>query len=90
MEASSSAEMDMLYYALLSNTEKDNIDEHLGRVYIHHWQDDVLRLRAILAEKTWIAFDLDDTLHEFRRSSGAATTKVLEQSFCKIKFPKFI
>jgi putative hydrolase of the HAD superfamily len=39
----------------------------------------MLRLRAILAEKTWIGFDLDDTLHEFRRSSETATNKVLEE-----------
>ncbi|KAH6721848.1 HAD-superfamily hydrolase, subfamily IA, variant 1 [Leptodontidium sp. MPI-SDFR-AT-0119] len=30
------------------------------------------------AEKKWIGFDLDDTLHEFRRSSGLATSKSLE------------
>ncbi|KAJ7214067.1 HAD-superfamily hydrolase, subfamily IA, variant 1 [Mycena pura] len=28
--------------------------------------------------RSWIAFDLDDTLHEFRRASGAATTGTLE------------
>ncbi|KAL0936226.1 oxidoreductase family protein [Colletotrichum truncatum] len=36
------------------------------------------RIRAALAEKTWFGFDLDDTLHEFRRASSAATTKTLE------------
>ena len=30
------------------------------------------RLRDSLAEKSWIGFDLDDTLHEFRRASGKA------------------
>lgn len=34
-------------------------------------------LHASLAEKTWIGFDLDDTLHEFRRASGAATSDAL-------------
>ncbi|KAF2664623.1 HAD-superfamily hydrolase, subfamily IA, variant 1 [Microthyrium microscopicum] len=38
---------------------------------------DFLRIQAILAEKTWIGFDLDDTLHEFRQASKAATTEVL-------------
>ena len=42
-------------------------------------EDDILRLRAILAERTWIGFDLDDTLHEFRRSSGIATHRVLAE-----------
>lgn len=77
VETSSSVDTDVLYHDLLSNTEKDNIEEHLGRLYIRCWQDDILRLRAILAEKTWVGFDLDDTLHEFRRSSGTATNKVL-------------
>ena len=79
VEASSSIEIDVPYHGLLSNTEKDNIEEQLGRLYIHCWEGDILRLRAILAEKTWIGFDLDDTLHEFRRSSGTATNKVLEE-----------
>lgn len=78
MEASSSIEIDVPYHGLLSNTEKGNIEEQLGRLYIHCWEGDILRLRAILAEKTWVGFDLDDTLHEFRRSSGTAT-KVLEE-----------
>lgn len=40
--------------------------------------EDAKRLREILLAKTWIGFDLDDTLHEFRRSSGRATQAVLE------------
>ena len=67
------------YHNFLSNTEKDTriIEEQVGFLYLPCWQDDVLRLRAILAEKTWIGFDLDDALHEFRRSSGIATDKSL-------------
>lgn len=79
VEANSSVEPEVPYHGLLSNTEKDNIEEHVGLLYLRCWQDDVLRLRAILAEKIWIGFDLDDTLHEFRRSSGTATDKVLEE-----------
>jgi putative hydrolase of the HAD superfamily len=40
---------------------------------------DISRLRTIIAEKTWVGFDLDDTLHEFRRSSGIATNKILDE-----------
>ena len=89
VKASSSVEKDVPYHGLLSNPEKDNIEEHLGRLYIRCWQDDILRLRAILAEKTWIGFDLDDNLHEFRRSSGTATNKVLEEisKRCDIPLP---
>jgi HAD superfamily hydrolase (TIGR01549 family) len=64
---------------LLSNAEKDTLEEHLGRQYLRCWQDDVARLRAILTGKSWFGFDLDDTLHEFRRASGAATHSVLEE-----------
>lgn len=35
-------------------------------------------MKDSLAKKTWIGFDLDDTLHEFRRASGAATGSVLQ------------
>ena len=79
IEASSSDEPDVPYHALLSNTEKKNIEKHAGFLYLHCWQDDVLRLRAVLTEKTWIGFDLDDTLHEYRRSSETATNKALEE-----------
>ena len=34
-------------------------------------------LGRVLLAKTWIGFDLDDTLHEFRRASGVATDEVL-------------
>ncbi|KAI0381426.1 HAD-like domain-containing protein [Hypomontagnella monticulosa] len=76
--ASSSTEADIPYRGLLSNTEKSHIEENLGRLYLRCWQDDIPRLRATLTEKTWFGFDLDDTLHEFRLSSGKATDKVLE------------
>ena len=77
VEASSAIESDVPYHDLLSNAEKDNIEKHAGFPYVRCWQDDIVRLRAILAEKTWIGFDLDDTLREFRRSSGIATDNVL-------------
>lgn len=35
------------------------------------------KLEEILAEKSWIGFDLDDTLHEFRSASSTATNKTL-------------
>ncbi|RYP03708.1 hypothetical protein DL764_004969 [Monosporascus ibericus] len=79
LEASSSVEEDMPYQGLLSNAEKEKIEEHVGQLYIRCWEDDVLRLQAILKERSWFGFDLDDTLHEFRRSSGIATDKTLEE-----------
>jgi hypothetical protein len=79
VEAGSSVVSDVLYHGLLSNTEKDTIEEQLDRLYVQCWGSAILRLRTIIAEKTWIGFDLDDTLHGFRRSSGTATNKVLEE-----------
>jgi putative hydrolase of the HAD superfamily len=77
VEASSSVEIDVPYHDLLSNIEKDHIEEQLGRLYIQCWQDGILRLRAVLTSKSWLEFDLDDTLPEFRRSSGTATEATL-------------
>jgi FMN phosphatase YigB (HAD superfamily) len=79
LEASTSVITDVPTHGLLSNDEKDYIEEQVGRSYVRCWQDEALRLRATLLEKSWIGFDLDDTLHEFRRASSAATEKVLTE-----------
>ena len=79
VETSSTVEANVPYHDLLSNAEKDKIEEHAGFLYARLWEDDIMRLRAILTERTWIGFDLDDTLHEFRRSSGVATSRVLAE-----------
>lgn len=78
VEAHSSIRDDLPCHGLLSNGEKDILEERLGRLYLELWRDDVLRLREIIKEKPWIGFDLDDTLHEFRYASGQATIAVLE------------
>ena len=78
-KTSSTVEPDMPYHNLLSNAKKDNIEEHAGLLNARCLEDDILRLRAILIERTWIGFDLDDTLHEFRRSSEIATNRVLTE-----------
>lgn len=39
---------------------------------------DAARFRNALLQKSWFGFDLDDTLHEFRRASHKATTATLE------------
>ena len=89
VEASSSVESNVPYHGLLSNKEKDEIEKRVGSLYLRCWQNDVLRLRAILAEKTWIGFDLDDTLHEFHRSSEKAINKTLEKIFQRYGTPIF-
>lgn len=35
-------------------------------------------LRSALSSKVWFAFDLDDTLHEFRKASGQASLSVFQ------------
>lgn len=87
VESKSSIESDVPYHGLLSNAEKDDIENKLGGLYLHCWGNDILRLRTILAEKAWIGFDLDDTLHEFRISSGAATNKVLQKISERFSIP---
>lgn len=50
-----------------SNTMSSTMDE------------DQEKLRSILKSKTWFGFDLDDTLHEFRKARRAATTHCLNR-----------
>ncbi|RWA11597.1 hypothetical protein EKO27_g3511 [Xylaria grammica] len=66
------------YHGLVTNDEKAIIEENIGGLYLACWRDHAVELGDILAEKLWIGFDLDDTLHEFRRASSAASNKVLE------------
>lgn len=68
----------MQLYLDIDLKEKNMLTSKPSSLYLQCWQEDVTRLRGILAEKTWIGFDLDDTLHEFRHASGAATSKTLE------------
>ena len=78
VESSTSIEPEVPYHRLLSNTEKDHIEKQIGLKYLRCWTNDFTRLQAILAEKSWVCFDLDDALHEFSRSSGKATESVLK------------
>ena len=55
VEASSAIEPDVPYHVLLSNAEKDNIEEHAGFLYLCCWQDDILRLRVFLLVKHGLA-----------------------------------
>jgi FMN phosphatase YigB (HAD superfamily) len=64
-------------HSLVSNDEKEQLENTVGRLYMSLWKDKVEEIRTILQTKTWFAFDLDDTLHEFRKASGAAVSAVL-------------
>ncbi|KAI1290986.1 HAD-like domain-containing protein [Xylaria venustula] len=65
-------------HGLVTNYEKTIIEKSLGELYLSCWREHILHLSGILAEKQWIGFDLDDTLHEFRRASSTASNRVLE------------
>ncbi|KAI0402516.1 HAD-superfamily hydrolase, subfamily IA, variant 1 [Xylaria palmicola] len=53
------------------------MEEDMGRPDPAHQQEHCQRLSKALAERQWIGFDLDDTLHEFRRAASAAAGRVL-------------
>ena len=72
------------WHGQLSNSEIDHIERQVGSHYMRCWGDRIGELRAALAKKTWICFDLDDTLHEFRKASAAAiesTMQVLQRAY---------
>ncbi|ETS84494.1 hypothetical protein PFICI_02519 [Pestalotiopsis fici W106-1] len=85
--SASFVDTDLPCHDLLSNAEKDTIEKQVGHLYLDFWKDDVQKLRAMFTKKTWFGFDLDDTLHEFRRSSGKATHKVLRQISMQYDIP---
>ncbi len=64
-------------HGLLSGKEVDGVKEAMGRQYLKCWGASAAEISNILREKTWFAFDLDDTLHEFRKASGTALQAVL-------------
>ncbi|KAF2634709.1 HAD-like protein, partial [Massarina eburnea CBS 473.64] len=63
--------------AILSNQERYDIECKLGPLYLRTWQPEIDKIRPVLDKATWFAFDLDDTLHEFRRVSMGAIGSVL-------------
>ncbi|KAK7932632.1 glyceraldehyde 3-phosphate phosphatase [Apiospora marii] len=69
--------LDEPYHDLLTTMEKEIIEVELGPLYMSYWGDCVRVIRNTLLEKPWIAFNLDDTLHEFRRASSKATDLAL-------------
>ena len=64
---------DIKSHRLLSGAEAEDVEEAMGR----RWGCSATEISEILREKTWFAFDLDDTLHEFRRALGTALQAVL-------------
>lgn len=61
----------------LTSEELEIIENSVGKLYLQLWGSRLGEIQAILHSKDWFAFDLDDTLHDFSKSSGTALLAVL-------------
>ncbi|KAL8937359.1 MAG: hypothetical protein Q9216_004465 [Gyalolechia sp. 2 TL-2023] len=69
---------DIQSHGLLTREEKDSIERDLGGINMDTCGDMTKAVREALLQKTHFGFDLDDTLHEFRKASGAASVSVFK------------
>lgn len=67
-------------YNLLSNPHVEDIEGQLDPHYLRTNGPQVQDLGNRLFQHTWFGFDLDNTLHEFRKASKAASHVVFEQT----------
>lgn len=67
---------DIRSHNLLTVAERDLIEQNLGGMYMATYGDKINTIRNTLSQKSHFGFDLDDTLHEFRKASGAASAAV--------------
>ncbi|KAL8721930.1 MAG: hypothetical protein Q9225_001486 [Loekoesia sp. 1 TL-2023] len=67
---------DITSHNLLTMEEKDRIEQNLGGIYMSTYGDRIQIVRDALLQKTHFGFDLDDTLHEFRKASGTASSSI--------------
>jgi putative hydrolase of the HAD superfamily len=65
-------------HKLLTKKEIEVIDGQLTPHYLDSCGDSVRTLSAVLHDHSWYGFDLDDTLHEFRKASKAAAVEVFK------------
>ncbi len=71
------AVLDLVHRSRLSSEEKSITEAELARPYLSFWAESSNRLRSIIISKSWVAFDLDNTLHNFTRASKRAANEVL-------------
>lgn len=64
-------------HQLLTRKELEIIESSMGKQYLQLRGSRLEEIQAILRSKDWFAFDLDDTLYEFRNSSSTALLPVL-------------
>ncbi|KAJ5525036.1 HAD-like protein [Penicillium frequentans] len=65
-------------HGLLSALEIEHIETEVGSLYLEVFGSKLDSIRIMLSAKTWLGFDLDDTLHEFRKASGHASSSVFK------------
>lgn len=65
-------------HQLLTKSETEVIEGQLTPLYLDACSDSVHELSAALHDHNWYGFDLDDTLHEFRKASKAAAVEVFK------------
>ncbi|KAI4188838.1 MAG: hypothetical protein LQ346_005221 [Caloplaca aetnensis] len=76
VQSNQSINADIKSHNLLTMAEKDQVEQSLGGMYMATYGDRFNSIRNTLSQKTHFGFDLDDTLHEFRKASGAASAAV--------------
>jgi FMN phosphatase YigB (HAD superfamily) len=69
---------DIQSHQLLTKSKVEIMDGQLDPPYLSSYDDSMLKLSTALLEHTWYGFDLDDTLHEFRKASNAAAAEVFQ------------
>jgi len=65
-------------HQLLTKSDMDVIKGQATPLYLDSCSDSVTELSAALHDHIWYGFDLDDTLHEFRKASKAAAAEVFK------------
>ncbi|QDS77883.1 hypothetical protein FKW77_000431 [Venturia effusa] len=81
VEAHSSIVPNLPSHGLLTHEEVVTIESRVGREYMRLWNtsSEIEPIRKALKQATWFAFDLDDTLHGYRKASAHAMQAVLAQ-----------
>ncbi|KAI4250375.1 MAG: hypothetical protein L6R42_008728 [Xanthoria sp. 1 TBL-2021] len=78
IQSNTSINANIKNHGLLTTAEKDLIERNLSGLYMATYGDRIQSIKDALSSRTHFGFDLDDTLHSFRKASGAASAAVFE------------
>lgn len=76
VQSNQTVNADIRSHGLLTTEEKERIERAIGGIYMDTFENGINAVRDALLQKTHFGFDLDDTLHEFRKASGVASASV--------------